>query len=183
VNLKHYCMCCLSFSMSMLKLLISVHRFSNDTMPWFNIIKKWVSQIYWVRYSRLTFWSSSHYHFLSGVLLAADMYRAKFSASSPYIVNTIRDNEKFLWICTGVWAVSSIYIYFPISPQPISPIILVRRNLKPPHPLDSSLPEARRQPQACHSSWIRLQHSLSPQLLLREHGLGGRLRHDRQSCR
>jgi len=68
-----------------------VHRFSNDTMPWFNIIK-----------------NSSHYHFLSGVLLAFDMYRAKFSASSPYIVNTIRDNETFLWICAGIWAFSEI---------------------------------------------------------------------------
>jgi hypothetical protein len=40
-----------------------------------------------------------------GVLLAADVYRPKYSATSPYIVGTIRNNEKFLWICAGIWAV------------------------------------------------------------------------------
>jgi len=64
-----------------------VHRFSHGTMPWFNIVK-----------------NSTHYHILSGVFLALDIYRSKFSATSPYIVNTIRNNEQFLWICTGVWA-------------------------------------------------------------------------------
>ncbi|KAF9048866.1 3-oxo-5-alpha-steroid 4-dehydrogenase-domain-containing protein [Panaeolus papilionaceus] len=68
-----------------------VHRFSNGTMPWFNIVK-----------------NSAHYHILSGVFLAADIYRGKFSAASPYIVNTIRDNEKFLYICAGVWAFAEL---------------------------------------------------------------------------
>jgi len=64
-----------------------VHRFSHGTMPWFNIVK-----------------NSTHYHILSGVFLALDIYRPKFSATSPYVVNTFRDNEQFLWICTGLWA-------------------------------------------------------------------------------
>jgi len=51
--------------------------------------------------------SSLHYYFLSGVFLAFDIYRYKYSAPSPYIVNTIRDNEHFLWIGAGIWAVSS----------------------------------------------------------------------------
>ncbi|KAF9532708.1 3-oxo-5-alpha-steroid 4-dehydrogenase-domain-containing protein [Crepidotus variabilis] len=63
-----------------------VHRFSHATMPWFNIVK-----------------NSGHYHILSGVLLAFDIYRPKYSATSPYILNTIRNDEQFLWICTGIW--------------------------------------------------------------------------------
>ena len=53
--------------------------------------------------------SSLHYHILSGVFLAFDMYRYKYSAPSPYIVNTIRDNEHFLWIGAGIWAVSFFF--------------------------------------------------------------------------
>ncbi|KAF9483212.1 hypothetical protein BDN70DRAFT_874089 [Pholiota conissans] len=70
---------------------VFVHRFSNATMPWFNIVK-----------------NSTHYHLLSGALLAADVYRPKFSATSPYIVGTIRNNEKFLWIGAGVWAFAEL---------------------------------------------------------------------------
>jgi very-long-chain enoyl-CoA reductase len=46
--------------------------------------------------------------FLAGLLLAYDVYRPVFSATSHHIVGTIRDNEQFLWICTGVWAVGSL---------------------------------------------------------------------------
>ncbi|KAF5327471.1 hypothetical protein D9619_004640 [Psilocybe cf. subviscida] len=68
-----------------------VHRFSNDTMPWFNIFK-----------------NSFHYHILSGLLLAGDIYRPKFSATSPYIVGTIRNDERFLWIGAGIWAFAEL---------------------------------------------------------------------------
>ena len=77
--------------------------------------------------------SSGHYHILSGkfmhdvdifyqslifccpgLFLALDIYRSKFSATSLYIVNTIRDNEQFLWICTGIWAVSCLLLFYPL---------------------------------------------------------------------
>ncbi|PPQ95445.1 hypothetical protein CVT26_008464 [Gymnopilus dilepis] len=51
---------------------------------------------------------SAHYWVFSGVLLALDIYRPKYSATSPYIVNTIRDNEHFLWICAGLWAFAEL---------------------------------------------------------------------------
>ena len=114
---------------------LSVHRFSHGTMPWYNIVKKSVSSVIHDSRKRslLTIVSSTHYHVLSGkfiilhfrpflflvihlfcspgVFLALDIYRSKFSATSPYIVNTIRDNEQFLWICTGVWAVSCLFFF------------------------------------------------------------------------
>ncbi|THU89772.1 hypothetical protein K435DRAFT_760778 [Dendrothele bispora CBS 962.96] len=64
-----------------------IHRFSHGTMPLFNIFK-----------------NSFHYHVLSGVLLALDLYRPAFSATSPYIQGTFRNDETFLWICAGLWA-------------------------------------------------------------------------------
>ncbi|KAK7472334.1 Very-long-chain enoyl-CoA reductase [Stygiomarasmius scandens] len=63
-----------------------VHRFSHGTMPLFNIFK-----------------NSFHYHVLSGFLLAFDLYRPVFSATSPYIRGSIRNDETFLWICAGLW--------------------------------------------------------------------------------
>lgn len=69
--------------------------------------------------------SSFHYHILSGepvfqarivedtnllegLLLAGDIYRPKFSATSPYIVGTIRNDERFLWIGAGIWAFAEL---------------------------------------------------------------------------
>ncbi|KAF5379692.1 hypothetical protein D9615_005738 [Tricholomella constricta] len=70
---------------------IFVHRFSHGTMPLRNIFK-----------------NSAHYHLLSGLALAYDVYRPKFSATSSYITGTIREDKNFLWICTGIWAFAQL---------------------------------------------------------------------------
>ena len=165
----------------------------------------WRSQLFNVsRDSHKKFWlsvifpSSTHYHILSGkslafsfwfnhfifllcsgVFLALDIYRPKFSATSSYIVNTIRDNEQFLWICTGLWAVSSLLIndyytsdYFPVC-----------RNIESPHSSDAPILEARRYPKACYSTRIWIRPSFLPELLFWDHGLDNNCGHDRQHCR
>jgi len=58
------------------------------------------------------FTRSTESRFSSGLLLAYDIYRPAFSATSSNIVGTTRSNEQFLWICTGVWVVSS-FVHHP----------------------------------------------------------------------
>jgi len=70
---------------------IFVHRFSNASMPFINIFK-----------------NSIYYHLFSGLLLAYDVYRPAFSATSSHIVGTIRSSEQFLCICTSVWVFAEL---------------------------------------------------------------------------
>ena len=66
-----------------------VHRFSNGTMPFFNLFK-----------------NSAHYWILSGVLLAAAVYGPW--ASADRLVGTIQANNLFLYSCAGVWAFAEL---------------------------------------------------------------------------
>ncbi|KAL1707966.1 3-oxo-5-alpha-steroid 4-dehydrogenase-domain-containing protein [Schizophyllum commune] len=60
-----------------------VHRFSHATMPFFNVFK-----------------NSGHYHLISGLLLAFDLYRPGYSA--PAVAGTLLDDPTFLNVCAGL---------------------------------------------------------------------------------
>ncbi|KDN53015.1 hypothetical protein K437DRAFT_219683 [Tilletiaria anomala UBC 951] len=66
-----------------------VHRFSNATMPMFNIFK-----------------NSFHYWVLSGLLLAGGVYGPWSSASA--VKGTIQAQDGFLNACVGVWAIAEL---------------------------------------------------------------------------
>ncbi|TFK27846.1 hypothetical protein FA15DRAFT_585617 [Coprinopsis marcescibilis] len=85
---------------------VFVHRFSHGTMPFLFVFR-----------------NSAYYHICYGLLFAIDIYRPKYSATSPYIVGTYRDNEMVLWIATGFW------LYAQVSNFRTH---ITLRNLRPP---------------------------------------------------
>ncbi|KAG8212949.1 3-oxo-5-alpha-steroid 4-dehydrogenase-domain-containing protein [Butyriboletus roseoflavus] len=68
-----------------------VHRFSHDTMPFMNVFR-----------------NSAHYHLGSGLFLALAIYGPQYSAMSPYIRGTPRNDPVFIWSCTAIWAFAEI---------------------------------------------------------------------------
>lgn len=45
-----------------------------------------------------------------GLFLALAVYSPQYSAMSPYIRGTSREDPVFIWFCTAIWAVSSLFI-------------------------------------------------------------------------
>ncbi|KAJ7471805.1 3-oxo-5-alpha-steroid 4-dehydrogenase-domain-containing protein [Mycena latifolia] len=83
-----YAMVLLHFTKRELETLF-LHRFSHATMPLFNIFK-----------------NSAHYHLLSGLLLAYDLYRPGFSA--PAVAGTWRDNAPLLGAAWAIWVFAQL---------------------------------------------------------------------------
>ncbi|KAG9001420.1 3-oxo-5a-steroid 4- dehydrogenase [Tulasnella sp. JGI-2019a] len=66
-----------------------VHRFSNATMPAFNIFK-----------------NSAHYWFLSGIMLAGSIYGPWYSASA--LKGSIRNDPTYLYVLAAIWAFAEL---------------------------------------------------------------------------
>ncbi|KAH9943688.1 3-oxo-5-alpha-steroid 4-dehydrogenase-domain-containing protein [Amylocystis lapponica] len=65
---------------------VFVHRFSHGTMPFSNLIR-----------------NAAHYWFLSGLFLAFPIYSPAYSASSPHILGTRRNEPSFLLGGIALW--------------------------------------------------------------------------------
>jgi hypothetical protein len=114
-----------------------------------------------------------------GFFLALDVYRSKFSATSPYIVGTYRDNEKFLWVSAGMWAVRTLSTFlFPLAFTSDS----VRGNLKSPHTSDAAQSPPSKHAKEGNTLRLWLLPGVVPQLFLRGYCMGCYLRNDWECC-
>ncbi|THV01089.1 hypothetical protein K435DRAFT_963749, partial [Dendrothele bispora CBS 962.96] len=102
-----------------------------------HFVKRILETLFIHRYSRstlsvpATLKNSLYYHGLGGFLFALDLYRPKYSATSPYINGTVRDSTAFLWICVLAWA------FFQISNLSTH---LTFRSLRRPGDITKALP-------------------------------------------
>lgn len=152
-----------------------VHRFSNGTMPFVYVFRKYVAEhVFW----RITDVppSSLHYHIFGGVFLAYAIYRPSYGISSPYIQGTIRDDPRFLWACTAVWLVRwHLHDIIVLLTAPIP----VGRIVKRDHTYHTSKLTAGRYKEACHSLRIWLRPSILPELHIRNHRMERHVHYDR----
>jgi len=70
---------------------IFVHRFSNGSMPYRSLAR-----------------NCAHYWILGGLVLGYSVFSPTYSAVSPYIRDTIRDDPNFLIACTIIWAAAEL---------------------------------------------------------------------------
>jgi hypothetical protein len=125
--------------------------------------------------------SSGHYHLLSGLLLAYDIYRPGFSA--PAVAGTWRDNTTLLGVAWAVWAVRGISIGSHPPPSNCSPVRPIVELEHAPHP-PRAAPRGHHDARSPHGlRLLRAVPSLLPELLLRDTRLGRRHRYDWQHCR
>ena len=68
---------------------VFVHRFSNATMPAFNIVK-----------------NSTHYWLLSGLVLGGGVYSPSLGVEA--VRGTVRDNHAFIWFFVLLWLLSEL---------------------------------------------------------------------------
>lgn len=103
-----------------------------------------------------------------GLFLALALYGPQYSAMSPYIRGTPRNDPTFIWACTAIWAVSSLFFFFMISSMDLTPCNQVRRDIQSNNPHQPSQPSSSWVAQTCYPPGIRFLTCVFPQLFLRK---------------
>jgi hypothetical protein len=139
--------------------------------------------------------SSFHYHVLSGILFPVcyalhklDYYPQAFSSRiqytaqhTPQIRRTSQAPSGPTSYSSGLVLVSGSCVLFLTSvvrTDSRSTRVAVRRAVQPEHTSDSAQSASAGLEEACYSTWIRLWATLMPQLLFRKRGMGRRCLYD-----